>query len=132
MFFAQGRALTLVQAGEAEMLALASTLKIGHLLMDERTTRLLIEAPFSIKEHFEDEFRTNVMVNRENLDKFTDIVKGMEVYRSTELLTLAYENGYFDDYKALKKDAYAAALYHLKYSGCSIRYSEIDELIKIA
>ncbi len=130
LFFTSGRPLTLVQAGEAEMLALASELKIRHVLMDERTTRLLIEAPFSIKEHFEEEFRTNVMVNRDNLDRFNDLVKGMGVYRSTELLSLAYEHGYFDDYGSLKKDAYVAALYRLKYAGCSIRYDEIEELIK--
>ncbi len=132
MFFAQGRPLTLVQAGEAEMIALASDLRMKHLFMDERTTRLLIEAPFKIKDHFEQEFRTNIMVNRENLEKFSDVVKGMEVYRSAELVTLAYEHGFFDDYKMLKKDAYTAALYRLKYSGCSIRYDEIDELVKMA
>ncbi len=132
IFFSQGRPMTLVQAGEAEMLALANDLKIRHLLMDERTTRLLIEAPFKIKDHFEEEFHTNVMVNRENLDKFSDMVRGMQVSRSSELLALAYENGYFDDYKNLKKDAYSAALYRLKYAGCGIRYDELEELAKMA
>lgn len=130
IFFAQGKPLTLVQAGEAEMIALANELRIKHILMDERTTRLLIEAPFRIKDHFEQEFRTNVMVNRENLEKFTDVVRGMEVFRSTEFISLAYEHGFFDDYGSIKKDVYAAALYKLKYSGCAIRYDEIEELIK--
>lgn len=132
IFFAQGRPFTLVQAGEAEMLALARELSITNVLMDERTTRLLIEAPFKIKEHFEEEFRTNVMVNRDNLNKFSDLVKGIEVSRSAEFTALAYQHGFFDDYKGLKKDVYVAALYRLKYAGCSIRYDEIEELIKMA
>lgn len=132
VFFAQGRPMTLLHAGEAEMLALASEFNMTHVLMDERTTRLMMEAPFKIKAHFEEEFQTNVMVNRESLEKFSNLVKGISISRSTELLTLAYENGYFDDYKALKKDTYVAALYHLKYSGCAIRYDEVEELIKLA
>lgn len=130
IFFAQGRPISLIHPGEAEMLALANELNITHLLMDERTTRLLIEAPFKIKDHFEEEFNTTIMVNRDNLEKFNNIVKGIEVFRSTEIITLAYLNGYFDEYNKLKKEIYSAALYHLKYSGCSIRYDEIEELIK--
>lgn len=131
LFFAQGKPLTLVQAGEAEILALANELHIKHILMDERTTRLLIEAPFRIKDHFEQEFRTNVMINRSNLETFTDIVRGIEVFRSTEFISLAYQYGFFDEYKSLKKEMYATALYKLKYSGCAIRYDEIEELIKM-
>lgn len=132
IFFAQGRPIILVQAGEAEMLALANELRIRNILMDERTTRLLIEAPFKIKEHFEQEFRTNIMVNRENLERFSDMVKDMSVFRSTEFLSQAYSSGFFDNYKKMGKEIYSAALYRLKYSGCSIRFDEIEELIKIS
>ncbi|MFA5077495.1 MAG: hypothetical protein WC488_03645, partial [Candidatus Micrarchaeia archaeon] len=132
IFFAQGRSITLVQAGEAEMLALANELRIRNILMDERTTRLLLEAPFKIKEHFEQEFRTNIMVNRENLEKFNDMVKDMNVFRSAEFISLAYSNGFFENYKKMGKEIYSAALYKLKYSGCSIRFDEIEELIKLS
>lgn len=129
MFVTQGRPITLVHTGEMEILALANELRIRSILMDERTTRLLIEAPNKIKEHFESEFHTIVMVNKENLDKFCELTKGMEVFRSSEFMALAYEAGYFDDYNGLKDDAYNAALYKLKYSGCSISYDEIKELL---
>lgn len=130
LFFAQGRPLTLLHAGEAEIIALAYELNIKHLLMDERTTRLLIEAPFRVKEHFEEEFRINIMVNRDNLTKFNDIVKGFEISRSSEFVSLAYSAGYFNEYGTNKKDIYVAALYKLKYSGCSIRFNEIEELAR--
>lgn len=128
IFFARGRPINLVHAGEAEMLALADKLKTNYLFMDERTLRVLIEAPFKIKEHFEEEFNTSVMINKDNLEKLGVIAKGLNIFRSTELISLAYLNGFFDQYNELKKDIYSAALYHLKYSGCGIRYDEIAEL----
>ena len=131
IFFAQGKPITLVQAGEIEVLALAHEMGIKRIMMDERTTRLLIEAPLKIKAHFEREFRTLVMVNKENLAKFSDFVNGVEVFRSTEFLSFAYLHGFLDEYGTLKQNVYSAALYKLKYSGCSISYEEIRELEKV-
>ncbi len=131
IFFAQGKPITLVQAGEIEVLALAHEMGIKRIMMDERTTRLLIEAPLKIKDHFEREFRTLVMVNKENLAKFSDFVNGVEVFRSTEFLSFAYLHGFLDEYGTLKQNVYSAALYKLKYSGCSISYEEIRELEKV-
>ena len=130
MFFVRGKPLKLVHLGEAEMIALAEELDVNSILIDERTTRMLIEAPFQLKEHLEEEFSTNVMVNRDNLTKFSDLTKGMEAIRSTELLILAYENGYFDGFGEIKRDVLEAALYKLKFSGCSIRFDEITDFMK--
>ncbi|MBU0586582.1 hypothetical protein KJ780_03650 [Candidatus Micrarchaeota archaeon] len=132
IFFARGRPITLAHNGEMEILALASELGIKSIFMDERTTRLLIEAPFKIKEHFEKEFRTHVMVNKTNLDKLNSLTKGMYVFRSTEFLAFAYENGFFNPYGKMKKQVYSAALYKLKYAGCAISYPELEELINLA
>jgi hypothetical protein len=128
IFFVNGRPITLVQAGEAELLALASELRIRHLMMDERTTRLLIEAPFKIKEHMEQEFRASVMVHRENLAKFNDITRGIEVFRSAEFVTEACKNGFFKQYGALEAKMLEAALHRLRYAGCSIIDEEIAGL----
>lgn len=130
LFFVQGRPINLLHFGEAEMLAIVSELDIKNILMDERTARLLIENPNAIKKHFQEEFKTHIMVNSENLNKLNNLVKGISVFRSTELISIAYSNGFFDEYKTLKKEVYNAILYKLKYSGCSIRYDEIEELIR--
>jgi hypothetical protein len=45
MYFARGKPLRLIQQGETEMVALAKTLGVEYILIDERTTRMLIEAP---------------------------------------------------------------------------------------
>ena len=129
MFFAKGKPLHLVDLGEAEMIALAYSLREAHLLMDERTTRMLIESPFQLKAHLEKELKVNVMLHKENFQRFSDIVRGMEVYRSADLVFVAYKKGYFH-YKP--REAIEAALYTLKYSGCSISFEEIQELLEVA
>ena len=58
LFFIKGSPLRLIQYGESEMLALGGELGIDYILIDERTARLLIEAPFKLKAHLETEFKT--------------------------------------------------------------------------
>ncbi|MBS3068044.1 hypothetical protein J4450_05040 [Candidatus Micrarchaeota archaeon] len=130
LFFIKGKPLRLVHLGEAEMIGLARTLNLNTLLIDERTTRMLIEAPFKIKEHLEIEFGVNIMINKENLMQFSEFTKGMEIIRSSELLILAYENGYLDNFDKIKTSVLEAALNKVKFSGCAIRFDEIQEFIK--
>ena len=130
LFFIKGRPLRLVHLGEAEMIGLARVLGLTALLIDERTTRMLIEAPFKIKEHLEQEFGVNIMINKDNLMQFSEFTKGMEIIRSSELLILAYENGYFDHFDKIKRNVLEAALYKVKFSGCAIRFDEIDTFVK--
>jgi hypothetical protein len=131
IFFARGKPLHMVDMGEAEMIALAKNLRITTLLMDERTTRMLVEAPFEIKDHLEEELKVNIMVNSNNLQRFSDIVSGMRVIRSSELVAVAYEKGYFDNFGNEKKKMLESALYKTKFSGCSIRFDEVDDLLRI-
>lgn len=129
LLYIRGKPFKLVHMGEAEMIALAKVLEIKTILIDERTTRMLIEAPFRIKEHLESEFNVNIMLNGNALRKFSDITKDMQAIRSSELVILGYEKGFFDSYKELKRDAIEAALYKLKFSGCSIRFDEVEEFM---
>ncbi|MFH1394116.1 MAG: hypothetical protein ABII71_01750 [Candidatus Micrarchaeota archaeon] len=130
LFFVGGKPMQLMHLGEAEMLAIAKRLGISHILIDERTTRMIIEAPFSIKEHFEKEFHTNVMLNKKNLAELSKRLEGLYALRSSELIILAYENGFFKRFQDMEKEALKAALYKVKYSGCSIRFNEIDDYFK--
>src|SRR5271157_2036378 len=61
LFFIRGSPLRLIQYGESELFALGRELGIDYMLIDERTARLLVEAPFRLKEHMEMEFQVNVM-----------------------------------------------------------------------
>ena len=131
MLFAKGKPITLIQSGEAQMLALARRLDVSTILIDERTTRMLIEAPYRMKDHVAEELGVNVMVDKRSLGDFSSFTKGMSAIRSCELVMVAYENGFFDHFGALKIEALEAALYKLRFSGCSIRFDEIEEYMRM-
>jgi Xaa-Pro aminopeptidase len=132
MFFARGKPLQLIQPGETEMVALARTLGIEYILIDERTTRMLIEAPLKLKEHLEKEFEVNILVNKDNLKSLTSEISPLRALRSSEMVMLAYEKGYFRNFQKLQRDALEAALCKIKYSGCSISYEEINSYVSTA
>ena len=125
LFYAGGTPLKLIQEGETEMLALAHELGIQNMLVDERTVRMLVEDPESLRVHLEEEFHRPITTNEENLSAFSRMTRDMRFFRSSELLLLAYEKGYFADYGTLQEDAIEAALYKLKYAGCAIGFGEI-------
>ena len=132
LFYIRGKPLRLIQYGESEMLALAAALDVENILVDERTTRMLIEAPFRLKEHMELEFHINVMVNKKSIRELSSRISGLKVMRSSELVMLGYENGYFKNFSRLQKEALEAALYKMRYSGCSISFDEIADYLKTA
>jgi len=130
MFFIRGKPLRMIQAGESEMLVLARDVGINYLLVDERTTRMLIEAPFRLKEHLEKEFGINVMLNKTNFAAFRDMFGSMNVIRSSELVMLANDYGYFRKFGNKDKQVLEAALYRIKFAGCSISFDEIREYVR--
>ena len=131
VFYARGKPLNIFHKGEMEMIALAHKLDMGSLLMDERTTRILIEEPDALRTHLQHEFKTNILINRKNLSKFLSGLDHMDVVRSTELIYLAYKNGFFGNYGEIEPESAAAALYKLKYSGCAISFKELEEYEKL-
>ncbi len=130
MYYIRGKPLHLVDYGESEMLALAKKLDMNYLGLDERTMRMLIEAPLELKKHLQEEFRVNVMVNRNNFQKFQEKVRDMRIFRSSELAIAAYEKGYFKWFENLEKPAFESALYKIRYSGCAISLEEIHKYMQ--
>ena len=130
LFYAGGTPLRLLHEGEADMIALALETGVSNLLVDERTTRLLAEDPEALRKHLELELSRPITADEANLSAFSRIVKGMRFFRSSELLILAYERGYFKEYKELEEDAIEAALYRLKYAGCAVGMGEIEDYVE--
>ncbi len=130
VFFARGQPLRLMHAGEMEMIALSEQLEVSNVLMDERTARLMIEAPMNLKEHLEKELRVNIMVNRESLQKMQGLTQGITVLRSTEALIVAYEKGFLKHFDEIEKEVAEAALFRLKSAGCAISFREIEAYMK--
>jgi len=130
IFYSKSKPIHLIDSGETELLILAKELGIDHLLIDERTTRTLIESPETLKEHFEREFKTHIATKEVNLNKFKDDYGNIKVYRSCELLAIGYKLKYFDKFHADKKKYLEASLYNLKYNGCAISFNEIKQYLR--
>lgn len=121
-----GKPMRIIQEGEAEMLALAQELGIPNILMDERTTRMLSEAPEDMRAHYEKEFGKDVRMNDGEVSWFRNLTRGMRIFRSSEIAVAAYELGYFRDYGDMETKMLEASLYALKFNGCGISFDEIQ------
>lgn len=135
-FKAQGNYIQIVHYAEMEVVAAALTLGATAIVIDERTTRVLIENPILIKERLEKKLHVNVEINKENLSELKKRLQGITVLRSFELVTIAYEKGYLNNYvlkeiKQPKKELLTAILWGVKLSGCAVSEDEIDTLLRI-
>jgi predicted nucleic acid-binding protein len=131
--------ISIVQKAEAEALALTLFLEADALVIDERTTRLLIEDTLKLKHLLEKKLHRKITINKENLNYFKKETKGIKILRSSELMIIAYEHGLFKDYEDikkifennLKKELLTGILWGLRLKGCGVSTEEIDEAIKI-
>ena len=122
-----GRVTTILHRGEAECLSCAK----GALLIDEKTTRLLVEDPEKLRASMEVEYRQSVKVDRQRITSFREKTKGTAIIRSSELLAIAHKKGFFFGFGERADEAFHAALYSLRQSGCSISGHELEEYQKI-
>jgi hypothetical protein len=138
MFIAKGNPVQLLHKAETDVLALTVFLKSDALFVDERNLRLLVEDPEKLSHMMKNKLHTKITIDRNNLEEFKKMVKGVRVLRSTEVVTLAYEMGLLDRYisvgktihKQFRKPLLEGALWALKLKGCSISKDEIDEILK--
>lgn len=127
LFRAKGEKINLIQEGEASCLAFSKLCGCDNvIIIDERTTRMLTEAPENIKQLMERKFHTPLEASHQHLEDF----KGFKFIRSAELLYIAYKKNLFD----LKKDKLLldALLYGVKFKGAAISSREINEIKKLA
>ena len=132
IFLAEGQPLQLLHKGEIESLLLCKKLNADALVIDERTTRLLIEDYEKLRQLLEKKLECKIKINKENLDLFLEETKNIKIIRSAELLFIAYENGLFDNYRNSfnKKDLLNGVLWGTKLRGCSISEEEIKTIVE--
>ena len=118
----------IVDRGEVEALALVLRVQAAAYVVDERTMRLLIENPYTLRRILERKLHIKVDINKKLLKEFSEIVKGVKVIRSTELLIIAYEKGLLNKFVTVGSteiDLLDGLLWGLKLRGCSISSDEI-------
>lgn len=132
LYKVRGKWIKIMHAGEIGAMILARNLKSEALVVDERTTRVLIENPEGLAEVLRKKMHTPVKVNYQNLDKFKKWLGSLKVLRSVELGVAAYELGLLNKYKLEDtKEVLLAYLWAVKLRGCSVSETEIDEVLKL-
>ncbi len=122
-----GEKINIIHDGEAACLAFASLCKCDSaIVIDERTTRMLTEAPKSLERMMEKKLHTPIDAQLSLLDE----LKGFRFIRSAELLFVAYKKGLIHVKKS--KDLLDALLYSVKFKGCAISSKEIEEMKRLA
>jgi predicted nucleic acid-binding protein len=119
----------IMHEGEAETIGCLKVLKENALLIDERTTRQLIEGPDQLKKYMEARTGYNLKVNENSKRELEKELSGIRVIRSVELLAYAYEKGLLEKFGTNK--ILEAGLWSLKFSGCSMTDDEIREYVQM-
>jgi len=128
-FSTRDKFIELIQAGESECLALSLICQEkgiqSMIVVDERTTRMLVEKPENLKKVFEKKLHSNIVLHPETLPKLPKI----KIIRSAELIWLAHKMKLIE-FNA-NGELLDALLYASKYKGCAISRQEIEELKKL-
>jgi hypothetical protein len=123
---ATGRKMKIIHDGEAACLAFANLIKGDVvIIIDERTTRLLCEAPEKLEAMMEKKLHTP-------LDVELSLVQGWKKFkfiRSAELLYVAWKKDLIGAKK--DKELLDALLYGCKFKGCAISSGEIEEMKRL-
>ena len=118
--------INLIHSGEAECLAFSNLCKCDNVIViDERTTRMLTEAPDKLEHLMEKKLHTSIHADFSGLKELAN----MKFIRSAELLYVAYKK----DLIGLKKDKILldALLYGVKFKGAAISSREIEKIKKL-
>lgn len=134
LYRARGNWMRIMHIGEIETLAAAALLQADAIVIDERTTRMVLESPTDLVYHLENKLHTKVTMNKENVEELQTALMNIPVIRSTELVTIGFECGLFDKYLAQisnpRRTLIEGLLWGVKLKGCAISDQEIQEIVK--
>ncbi len=135
-FFAGNSPIHIVHDGEIDSIAGAVVMGSDAVVIDERTTRLIIEDWKSLQFLLHRKLHTRIDVRLENLKKFLEKIKSVRIIRSAEIAVVAYEKGVLKDYlprvKDAKRELLDGVLWGIKLNGCSISRDEIEKIVRAA
>lgn len=133
-FSVNGRHMQIVHMGEIESLAFGIKNGCDAIVVDERTTTLLVEDPEKIVERFKRR-GINTKPDHEKIRAFREKTSGINIIRSVELIMIAYEKGLLDYLmpKSLnsKREFIDGILWALKLNGCSVSRAEISAITEM-
>jgi len=121
-----GEKIKIIHDGEASCLAFSNLCGADNVIViDERTTRMLTEAPQNLETMMEKKLHTSLDAELSLLNE----LKKFKFIRSAELLFVAYKKNLIPIKK--NKDLLDALLYGVKFKGAAISSVEIEEMKKL-
>ena len=134
-FMAHNNWIRIVHYADMAGISACMHLSSEAFVIDERTTRVLIENPKKLANILRNKLHTEIEINKENLKKFLDMTGQIKIIRSSELAAVAYEKGLLDKYlPSIPKAGETlldGVLWGLKLNGCSISRREIEQIISM-
>ncbi|MBU0535500.1 MAG: hypothetical protein KKE20_00935 [Nanoarchaeota archaeon] len=135
IFKAKGNWVQLVHEAEIQAVAVDKIMDAAAFVVDERTMRMLIEHPEKLRKIMEHKLHSKIDIDKKNLAEFRKSTRDIDMIRSTELVTIAFEKGLLDRYLPNlpnpRKELLESILWGLKLNGCSISEQEIQRIVKI-
>ncbi|HDQ59843.1 MAG TPA: hypothetical protein ENN30_01470 [Candidatus Woesearchaeota archaeon] len=138
-FYIKNNPIKILEKADAQVAALSIKTNADAILTDETTLRLLVENPNAIKKTLERRMHSEVKVDKRKLYSFQKKMGNIPVIRSVELLAIALEDPIMfeptfrrsAEIDISKRDVISGILYALKFSGCSVSFEEINDLVNL-
>ncbi len=135
VFKAYNNYMRIVHFAEMSVIAAAISLKADAIVIDEKTTRFLIENPRMMIDTLKKTLHTSIIINENNLKEFKNNTRNIKTIRSIELVTIAYEHGILDSYITkipnARRNLLESVLWGVKLNGCAVSKDEIEQIVKI-
>ena len=135
IFKAYDNYMKIVHLAEISVIAASISLNAEAIVIDEKTTRYLIEEPKFIADILRKTLHTPILINENNLKEFRNSATGIRTIRSVELVTIAYEQGMLDKYITgipdARKSLLEGLLWGLKLNGCAVSREEIGQILRL-
>jgi len=125
-FSTNGKAVKIIHPGEIALLVAAHQGSADDaVVVDERTTRLLVETPEQIPALLGGKLHAHIDVDKGKLAQIRRETTSVAILRSTDLCLAAYLKGHVDS----SKDVLDGLLWALKFAGCAVSGREIKEYL---
>ena len=135
IFKAYNNNVKIVHFAEISVITAAINQGSQAIVLDEKTTRFLIENPKMIAEILRKTLHAPISINESNLKEFRNTVDGIKTIRSVELVTVAYEHGMLDKFITTmpnaRKSLLESVLWGVKLNGCAVSKEEIEQIVKL-
>ncbi len=135
IFQAYNNYIRIVHFAEMSVIAAALYLNSDVIVIDEKTTRFLVENPKRVVKILKNTLHTSIIINENNLKDFKNRVKDIKTIRSIELVTVAYEHRLLENFITnipnAKMNLLEGILWGVKLNGCAVSKDELEQILKI-